>query len=468
MSFAKNPISGSVNENMNKKNRDMLHGPLAVNILLYTIPIILTSYLQLLFNAADLVVVGRYCGSVSVAAVGVTGAITNLIINLFMGLSVGAGVAVAHAIGSRESEVIHRTVHTALLTSLIGGAILTVVGVTFSPVFLRWMDTPENVLPLSSVYMRIYFGGIVFNLVYNFCTSILRAAGDTQSPLIILLAAGVINVGLNIFFVVSFQLNVAGVALATVISQGLSAIAVTVVLMRRKDDVRFTPNKMRLYGPQLAKIIRIGLPAGVQGAMFSISNVIIQSSMNSFGDVLVSGNAAVSNIEGFNFATVNAFHQAAVNYVGQNVGAQQFDRVKRIFRICMFYAGAFGFAMGGTLYMFRETALGFYITDSAEAMQIGMDRMLYTALPYFIYGWLDCAAGSLRGLGASTVSMIISVLGICGIRLLWIGTIFQMPQFHTPECLYMSYPISWVTTAIVNLIAFTIVFRRVSKQAQSQ
>ena len=453
---------------MKKRERDMLHGPLAMNILLYTVPIILTSYLQLLFNAADLVVVGRFCGSVSVAAVGVTGAITNLIVNLFMGLSVGAGVAVAHAIGSRESETVHRTVHTALLTALVGGVVLTVVGVIFSPTFLRWMDTPENVLPLSSVYMRIYFGGITFTLVYNYCTSILRAAGDTQSPMMILMAAGVVNVILNVVFVAVFHMNVAGVALATVISQALSDAAVVLVLMDRRDDIRFYPNKMRIYMPQLKKILRIGLPAGIQGSTFSLSNVIIQSAMNSFGEVLVSGNAAVSNIEGFCFVTVNGFHQAAVNYIGQNVGAQQFDRVKKIFRLCVVYASLAGLIVGGAVTIFRRPLLSIYITDSPEALRIGMTRVFFTSMPYFLYGLLDAAAGSLRGMGASTISMLISVLGICGSRLLWIFTVFQIPAMHTPECLYSSYPISWILTAIAEFVAFPIIYRRMAGKTQQQ
>lgn len=449
-----------------RTERNMLQGPLAMGILLYTLPIILTSYLQLLFNAADLVVVGRFCGSVSVAAVGVTGAITNLIINLFMGLSVGAGVAVAHAIGSRESQVVHRTVHTAMLTALIGGVVLTAVGVAYSPTFLRWMDTPENVLPLSSVYMRIYFAGITFTMVYNYCTSILRAAGDTQSPMIILMAAGVVNVILNVVFVAAFHMNVAGVALATVISQALSALAVTVVLMRRRDDIRFYPSKMRLYWPQLKKIVRIGLPAGIQGATFSVSNVIIQSAMNSFGEVLVSGNAAVSNLEGFCFATVNGFHQAAVNYIGQNVGAQQYDRVKKIFKLCVLYASLAGLLVGGALTIFRRPLLSIYITDSQQALEVGMIRVFFTSAPYFLYGLLDAAAGSLRGLGASTISMLISVLGICGSRLLWIFTVFQIPELHTPICLYSSYPISWILTAIAEFVVFPIIFRRMAERGR--
>lgn len=451
---------------LKSRDRNMLQGPLAMNILLYTLPIIFTSYLQLLFNAADLVVVGRFCGSVSVAAVGVTGAITNLIVNLFMGLSVGAGVAVAHAIGSREPEVVHRTVHTAMLTALIGGVVLTAVGITYSPTFLRWMDTPENVLPLSSVYMRIYFGGITFTLVYNYCTSILRAAGDTQSPLIILMAAGVINVILNVIFVALFHMNVAGVALATVISQAFSAGAVTLVLMKRRDDIRFYPSKMRLYWPQLKKIIRIGLPAGIQGSTFSISNVIIQSAMNSFGEVVVSGNAAVSNIEGFCFATVNGFHQASVNYIGQNVGAQQYDRVKKIFNLCVVYASLAGLLVGGGLTIFRRPLLSIYITDSPEALEVGMARVFYTSAPYFLYGLLDAAAGSLRGMGASTISMMISVIGICGSRLLWIFTVFRIPRFHTLSCLYSSYPISWILTVIAEFVAFHLIYRRITREYQ--
>lgn len=448
---------------MKAKERDMLSGPLAMGILAYTIPIILTSYLQLLFNAADLIVVGRFCGSVSVAAVGATGAITNLIVNLFIGLSVGAGVSVAHAIGSRDDEVVHRTVHTALLTALAGGVVLTVVGVAFSTTFLRWMDTPENVLPLSSVYMRIYFGGITFTMVYNYCTSILRAAGDTQSPMVILMAAGVLNVILNVVFVAAFDMNVAGVAWATVISQALSAVAVTVVLMRRKDACKFYPQKMRIYPPQLKKIVRIGLPAGIQGATFSISNVIIQSSLNSFGEAAMAGNSAVSNLEGFCYNTVNGFHQAAVNYIGQNVGAHQFDRVKKVFVWCVFYATLSGMLIGGLFTLFREPLLDIYITDSQEALQIGMRRIFFTTTPYFLFGLLDSAGGALRGMGASTLSMMISVIGICGSRLLWIFTIFR--EVQTLDCLYISYPISWVLTLIAEIIAFPIVYKKMARSA---
>lgn len=445
---------------MRTKQQGMLSGPLLPAIVQYTIPIILTSLLQLLFNAADLVVVGRFCGSISVAAIGATGALTNLMVNFFMGLSVGAGVMVAHGIGSREEEAVHRTVHTALPTALVGGVVLTVLGIAFAETFLGWMGTPENVLPLSALYMRIYFAGITFAMVYNFCASILRAVGDTKSPLIFLSAAGVINVVLNMVFVICFHMNVAGVALATTISQGVSAVAVLIVLMRRTDACRFIPAKMRFYKAQLLKIVRIGLPAGVQGSLFSISNVLIQSSINSFGDVVMSGNAAAGNIEGFVYVSMNAFHQTAVNFIGQNTGAQQYDRVKKTLLICLGCVSVVGAVLGAAACGFGQQLLSIYITDSPEAISYGLIRMLYLALPYFLCGLMDVTTGALRGLGASFAPMLISILGVCGMRVGWIYTVFQLPQFHTPQGLYISYPVSWVITFAAQMLAFWIVYHR--------
>lgn len=439
---------------MKRFKQDMLHGPLFSNIISYTIPIILTSLLQLLFNAADLVVVGQYCGSISVGAVGATGSITNLIVNLFIGLSVGAGVCTAHAIGSRDDQSLHRTVHTALPLALVSGVILTAVGVSFSETFLRWMDTPENVLPLSAVYMRIYFGGITFNMVYNFSAAILRAAGDTKGPLIYLTIAGVINVILNLFFVAICGMNVDGVALATTISQGISAVLVVWALMKRTDACRFHPKKMHFYKAQLSKMMRLGIPAGIQGSMFSISNVIVQSSVNSFGDIVISGNAAASNIEGFAYATMNAFHQTALNFIGQNEGAGQHKRVNRILWVCLGCVAVVGVVVGGGLYALAPQLLPIYITDSAEAIEFGILRMSYVCLPYFLCGVMDVTSGALRGLGASFSPMLISILGVCGMRIGWIMTIFRIPEYHTLECLYVSYPISWVITFALELGLF--------------
>lgn len=442
----------------------MLHGPLLSSIVFYTIPIILTSLLQLLFNAADLIVVGRFCGSISVAAVGATGAITNLMVNFFIGLSVGAGVGVAHGLGSREDQVVHCTVHTAIPTALFSGVILTVFGISFSETFLRMMDTPETVLPLSSVYMKIYFAGITFTMVYNFCAAILRAAGDTKSPLVYLSFAGVVNVVLNLFFVRVLHMNVAGVALATIISQAISAVLVTRALMRRTDACQLILKKMRIYKPQLQKMLRIGLPAGIQSSLFSISNVLIQSSVNSFGDVLMSGNAASANIEGFVYVCLNAFHQTAVNFIGQNAGARQYKRVYKTLMICLGCVTVVGLGTGFLAYSLGPTLLSIYITDSPEAISYGMLRLGYICLPYFICGLMDVTTGALRGLGASMAPMIISVLGVCGLRIGWIYTIFQIPQYHTPQCLYFSYLVSWSITFIIQFIAFKVVFRKHSQE----
>ena len=445
---------------MKRLNNTMLSGPLLPNIILYTVPIILTSLLQLLFNAADLVIVGRFCGSVSVAAVGATGAITNLMVNFFVGLSVGAGVTVAHALGSREDSVVHNTVHTALPTALVSGIFLTVAGVAFSETFLRWMGTPDTVLPLSSLYMKIYFAGITFTMVYNFCAAILRAVGDTKSPLIFLSLAGAVNVVLNVVFVTVFHMNVAGVALATTISQGISAALTVLALMKRTDACRLELKKMRFHKVQLTKILRIGLPAGIQSSLFSISNVLIQSSINSFGDVFMSGNAAAGNIEGFIYVSLNAFHQTAVNFMGQNAGARQYKRVSRTLWICLACVSATGLALGGLAYVFGPSLLSLYITDSQEAIGYGMLRLSIICMTYWICGLMDVSTGALRGIGESFIPMVISVLGVCGIRIGWIYTIFQIPRFHTPQCLYISYPVSWIVTFLFQIAAFFLVYRK--------
>ena len=448
------------------RNRNMLEGPLLGSIISYTIPIILTGFLQLLFNAADLIIVGRYCGELSVAAVGNCGSISMLIVNLFVGLSVGTSVTVAHAIGAGSREDISHTIHTALPTAIVSGVIVAIIGVFGNRTFLTMMGTPDTVLPLSSVYMKIYFMGMPFIMVYNFCASILRATGDTKSPLILLTLAGVINVGLNVIFVTQFDMNVAGVALATTISQAIAAILVIISLMKRNDSCKLILSKMHFYKPQLVKIIRIGLPSGIQGSLFSISNVLIQSSINSFGDIVMSGNAAAANIDGFLYVILNAFHQTALNYIGQNAGARKYDRVKRVLTICLICVCIVGISVSTVAYLAGPTLLSFYIPDSAEAIQWGMVRLTFLCIPYFLCGLMDVSTGALRGMGASLAPMIISVLGVCGIRISWISTIFQMPQFHTPQCLYASYTVSWIATFTCQMIAFFLIYRKRTKTSQ--
>lgn len=449
---------------MNTNSKSMLEGPILKSIILYTLPIILTGILQLLFNAADLIVLGWFAGSDSVAAVGATSSITNLIINLFIGLSVGAGVAVAHGIGSGNNKIISAAVHTAIPVAVIAGLFLTVIGVFFSETFLSLMGTPEGkILRLSTVYMQIYFCGMTFSMLYNFGSAILRAAGDTRSPLIFLSIAGVLNVVLNIVFVAAFKMDVAGVALATSISQGVSAVLVIIALMKRSDACRLELKKMHIDKSALLKMIKIGLPAGLQGSMFSISNVLIQSSVNSFGKVYMSGSAAAGSIEGFCYVTMNSFHQTALNFCGQNYGAGNLKRVRRITHVCLLTVAVTGLVVGNILYIFGKQLLGIYVPDSPEAIIYGMERLKFVLLPYFLCGIMDTSTGSMRAIGSSVLPMIITVLGVCVMRVVWIYTVFAMPQFHTFGGLFISYPISWTLTFIAIYISFLVTMRKKEK-----
>ena len=445
---------------MKTKQIDMCNGPMFTKIIAYTIPIILTSVLQILFNAADLVVVGRFCGSNSVAAVGATGSLTTLFVNLFIGISVGAGVCVAHSIGSHDDHLTQRTIHTAIPFSLICGGIVSVIGIILSAPMLRLMNTPEEILPLSSLYMKIYFAGMIFNMLYNFAAAILRASGDSQSPLYFLMISGVVNVVFNVIFVTVFHLDVAGVALATTISQALSAVLVLIKLMRRDDACRFSFAKMKIDSKPLKKMLLIGIPSGLQSTMFAISNVIIQSSVNSFGAIAMSGNAAAASIEGFHYVTLNAFYHTALNFAGQNAGAKKFDRVKKTLVIASLSATAVGLIMGLFIFLFANPLLSIYITDSKEALAYGYERILIFAFTYFMCGVMEVCTGVLRGMGCSLPPMIISIIGVCGFRISWIYTVFQIPKYHTLVSLFLSYPISWIATILCLLAVFMHVYKK--------
>jgi len=430
---------------------DMVNGSLFFKILTYAVPIILTGILQLLFNAADLVVVGRFGenGSNSVAAVGATSSLSTLMTNFFIGFSSGGGVAVAQAIGAKNDEKTSKTVHTVVFLAFVAGVIVSIVGFFASGPMLKVMSTPKEIIGLSSLYMKIIFSGMVFSMLYNFGAAILRAIGDTTRPLVYLLIAGVLNVVLNVIFVTAFNMDVAGVALATIISQAVSCILVLSALVRRNDACKLNIKKMRIYKAPLMKILKIGLPAGLQSTLFAISNVIIQSSINSLSYLngLVAGSAAAANIDGFVYTTMNSFYQASLNFTGQNVGAKKFDRVKKVYLYATFWAVLLGFILGLGSYLLSKPLLGLYITDSADAIKWGTVRMLYIGVPYFLCGIMEVVVGCLRGMGVSLAPMIISVLGVCGIRLGWIFTIFQIDKFHTPEVLFLSYTVSWIVTA---------------------
>ena len=409
-----------------------------------------------------MIVVGRYCGSISMAAISATSQLVKLVTSLFIGFSVGVGVAVAHGLGGNRHENVHRTVHTALPIVLIAGTAMTVIGLILSKQSLIWLGTPESLLSLSTLYLTIYFSGMIFTLLYNFCAAILRAAGDTRSPLLYMCISGVLNVVLNVVFIIVFHMNVAGVALATVISQGVSAALVVIALVRRKDACRLQFKKIRIYKEPLCKIIRIGLPSGIQGALFSISNLLIHSSINSFDNAtIITGHGAASDIDGFLYAAMSGFYQTTVNFVGQNLGARQFRRIKRVVLQCLICVLVIGGVGGLAIYMFGEQLLSLYIVDSEEAIFYGLLRMVYITMPYFLCGLSDVCTGALRGLGASTLSMCISLLGICGTRILWIYTVFRMPAYHTMEGLYLSYPVSWVITFGCQFVAYSIIFKKI-------
>ncbi len=452
-----------------KFNSDnMCKGPIFKNIILYTLPIILSGLLQLFFNAADLIVVGTYCGSRSVAAVGSTGSLTGLMVNLFIGLSVGVGVTVAQSLGAGNYKDVHEAVHTAIPLSVLGGAVLTVVGIIFSGTFLGLMGCPEDVLPLSTVYMQIYFGGMIFSMLYNFGSAILRASGDTNGPLIYLTIAGVVNVILNVFFVKFFNMDVAGVALATSISQAISALLVIHSLMRRQDVCRFNIRESRFHKKALINILKIGIPSGIQSSLFAISNVLIQSSINSFGTDCMSGNSAGSSISGFLYTAMNSFNQTTLNFCAQNYGAKNLKRIGLVTAYSLITVSVFGIIAGVAMYLFSEPLLGIYITDSETAIQYGLQHMQYLVLPYFTCGVMDVLTGTLRGLGYSVQPMIITVVGVCVLRIVWLYSVFSLPQCHSYAWLLISYPVSWLATFSCLAICTTVTLKHIKVKFENE
>ncbi|MBR2948749.1 MAG: MATE family efflux transporter [Lachnospiraceae bacterium] len=443
---------------------DMCNGPLLGKILLFSIPLMLSGVLQLLFNAADIVVVGRFAGHQALAAVGSTSALINLLVNVFIGLSVGTNVMVANYYGAGDRERLSQTVHTAILSSIICGLALIFIGGFLAKPMLTLMGTPDDVLHQAALYMRIYFAGMPVFMLYNFGAAILRAVGDTRRPLYYLLIAGVLNVGLNLIFVIVLHMGVAGVALATVISQIVSAFLVIKALMNSDDMIRLELKKLKIHPARLRKMIRIGLPAGMQGAVFSVSNMLIQSSINSFGSIAMAGSTAAGNIEGFVYTAMNSFYQTALSFTSQNMGAGKYKRVGRILILCQICVTITGLVLGNGSYLFGRQLLGIYSSDP-EVIAYGLLRMSYLCIPYFLCGNMDVMVGSLRGMGYSIMPMLVSLAGACGIRVIWIYTIFRMN--HTLETLFTSYPISWIITAVVHLICFMIAYRKLKEKASA-
>lgn len=436
---------------------DMCNGSIFKKLLIFALPLMLSGILQLLFNAADIVVVGKFTGSHALAAVGSTGALINLFVNVFIGFSIGTNVLVAQYFGARDEKNVQETVHTSILLGIVGGFILIVAGIVFAKPMLEWMDTPDNVLEHAVLYMRIYFVGMPAMLVYNFGAAILRAIGDTKRPLYYLLSAGVINVVLNLFFVIVLDMGVAGVAAATVASQVVSAVLIVRCLMQSEGIYRLNLHELKLHRKKLIRIVQIGLPAGLQGAVFSLSNVLIQSSVNSFGSVAMAGNTAAGNIEGFVYTSMNAIYQTALSFTSQNVGGGRQDRIPKIIFQCMAIVIVIGAVMGNLAYQCGPFLLGIYSSDP-EVIQFGMSRMQIICQWYFLCGIMDVAVGILRGLGYSVIPMLVSLTGACGLRVLWIFTVFAWK--HSLFVLYLSYPITWIVTFTVHLICLLMIWKR--------
>ena len=441
---------------------DMCNGPLLGKILIFYIPLMLSGILQLLFNAADIVVVGRFAGNEALAAVGSTSSLTNLIVNLFIGLSVGANVLVARYYGANQKDELKEMVQTTVATALVSGILLIFAGFFISRPALAWMGTPEDVIKHSVLYMRIYFVGMPFMMVYNFGSAVLRAVGDTKRPLYYLLIAGVVNVVLNLIFVIAFSMGVAGVAAATVASQAISAVLVVRCLIQSDSVYRLEMKGIRSAPYILIKMVQIGIPAGMQGALFSISNVLIQSSVNSFGSVAMAGNTAASNIEGFVYTAMNALHQATISFCGQNYGAMKYKRIGKVLLICEGMVIIVGAVMGNAAYLLAGVLLQIYTPDQ-EVIQYGILRMNFICVTYFLCGMMDVIVGALRGMGYAIMPMLVSLTGACLFRVVWIYTIFQ--SYRTLECLYISYPISWALTFLVHLVCFGVVYRKLLKSA---
>ena len=441
----------------------MTSGNFWKKILIFTIPIMLSSVLQLLFNTIDMIVIGQFAGDASLAAVGSTSALINLIVNLFIGVSIGANVVVSKAVGQGSEEKAQRAVHTAILFSFIAGAILIVFGVFTARIWLELMGTTPESIDKATTYLQIYFAGSIFNMVYNFGASILKSVGETKRPLYYLLLAGVINALLNLLFVISFNMDVAGVAIATIISQGVSAVLVIIYLMKRPGYVNLKIRKLRIHSKELIQMILIGLPAGIQSCLISFSNVFIQSAVNSFGSTtIVSGNTASANIEGFIWVSMNSFYQAAIAFTGQNYGANKIKNSKKILLICMLYTLITGLVLGGGAYLLRIPLINLY--TSGEAVKYAEIRITIICLSYFLCGLMDLPVGSMRGLGNSVTPMIVSIMGMVVFRVIWISTVFQYN--HELWLLYISYPISWIFTEAVHYVCFIITYKKRIKQSE--
>ena len=446
-----------------KNNRyeiDMCNGTIMDKLISFAIPLMLSGILQLMFNAVDIVVVGRFSGSQALAAVGSTTALINVFTNLFIGISLGANVLAARYYAAGKVKEMSETVHTAIALALVSGVVMAVIGVVFARGALEIMGTPDDVIGKSTLYMRIYFCGMPFFMMYNYGAAILRAVGDTKRPLIFLIVSGVINAVLNLFLVIVFHLDVAGVGIATVISQLVSCILVLRCLRHTKSSYQLHLKKLRIRSVYLKQIFEVGVPAGIQSTVINISNAMLQSSVNSFGSIAMAGYTASNNIFGFLYVSVNSFTQACMSFTSQNYGVKKLKRMDRVLIDCMILSVVVTLILGSGVYIFGPELLHIY-SDQADVIKYGMEIFSYTTVTYFLCGLMDLFPGALRGMGYSTVPMILSIIGTVGVRIIWIYGLF--PSHRSLTFLFLSYPASWIATIIMQVICFWFVRKRIHR-----
>lgn len=444
----------------------MCSGPVLRKMIVFTLPIMFSGLFQLLFNATDIIVVGKFAGDNALAAVGSNTALINLMTNLFIGLSIGVNVVAARYCGAKDVKELKKTVHTSMLISVISGVILMAVGLCFAEQMLRLMQTPDSIIGMAADYLRIYFCGMPFMMIYNFGNAILRAAGDTNRPMLFLIVAGVVNVLLDMFFVIALNMSAAGVGLATALSQGVSAVLIIRCLLKESESsgLKLNPRELKIHKDKLLMIMKIGLPAGFQGTVFSLSNVVIQSSINLFGEAVIAGNSAAASIEGFVYMAMNSCYQSTLSFTSQNIGAGKFERINKILLCGLLCVMTVWAVLGlGVCMSLGRPLLSIY-TSGEASIEAGLRRMIYVCGTYFLCGVMEVLVGSLRGMGYSITPMFVSLLGACGLRLVWLATVFQIEQYHTPDTVYLSYPVSWVITVAAHVVCFFICRHRLKKK----
>lgn len=440
-----------------KKNVDMTEGPFLKKMIIFAIPIIISGLLQCFYNAADLIIIGQFRGDVTVAAVGSTGAITSLCVSLFLGLSVGAGVCVAHHIGAGEEHEVKKVLHTSVMLAAILSTVVAIAGFFSAGYLLELMDTPIEVLPYATAYLRIVFLGVPGSMLYNYLSAILRSSGDSTRPLVFLAVSGVANLGLNIFLVVVFGMGVEGVAIGTIASQYLSAIMALVYLAKNDGMLHFSIKDLRIHVGKLRKILMIGIPSGINSALFGLSNVLIQASINSFGDQVVAGSSAEGNLEGFIYIAMNAIYHVTITFVGQSVGARKYKNIRRLVLYSCAIVTAVGILSAILLILFRGQLIGLYVS-SEEAVAAALDRLWIIAPTYFLCGLMEVFCATLRALDRSVLAMIISLCGACGLRILWLETVFKL--YCTPQTVYLSYPVTWIVTCVTYVVFIIITAKK--------